>query len=231
MFGLSCGGLRRSVLFLVVEDTPGRSDVGADRTAAAKRPAATRRRADAERNIAAIVDAALACFAEQPRASMADVARAAGVGRVTLYAHFPSRAALLDAALARAIAAAGTVVDAEVDDRDPADQALGALIGSSWRTLHRCGRLFEAAQADLDAETLRRHHDPALARVDALISRGRSEGVFRTDLPTSWLVTTFYSLIHAAAEDVHAGRLDAADAARVLQPTLLSAFAPPRSQD
>jgi AcrR family transcriptional regulator len=193
-----------------------------------EQPAAPRRRADAERNIAAILDAAVSCFAERPRASMADIARAAGVGRVTLYAHFPSRTVLLNAALERAIAEAGTTIDAEMSDDDQPDRALGALVGSSWRVLDRYRRLYEAAQQDLSPERLRHHHDPALARVEALIARGRAEGVFRTDLPLGWQVTTFYSLIHAAADDVNAGRLDAGDAAHVLETTLLSALAPAR---
>jgi hypothetical protein len=53
---------------------------------------------------AAVVAAATRVFCEQPQVSMADIARAAGVGRVTLYAHFPSREALLEAVLAGTIA-------------------------------------------------------------------------------------------------------------------------------
>ena len=78
----------------------------ADSRATSKTSAAVppRRRADAERNHAAIVEAALALFAERPEATMAEVAASAGVGRVTLYAHFPSRHALLEAVVDRAIA-------------------------------------------------------------------------------------------------------------------------------
>lgn len=186
-----------------------------------------RRRADAERSIAAILDAALACFAERPDASMSDIARAAGVGRVTLYAHFPSRTAVLEAALDRAVAEAGTVIDAEIHGGEPADRALAALIRSSWQVLDRHRRLFQAAQRALDAERWRRRHDPALVRVESLIIRGRTEGVFRTDLPVRWLATTFYGLIHAAAEDVNAGRLEPGDAPHLVEATLLSALAPP----
>lgn len=157
---------------------------------------------------------------------MTDIARAAGVGRVTLYAHFPSRAAVLDAALDRAFVEANAVLDSQVDDSQPADQTLRALIRSSWQLLDRYRRLLQAAQRDLDAEDLRRHHDTALARVEMLLTRGQAEGTFRTDLPLGWLVTTFYSLVHAAADDVNAGRLDPADAAPVLEATLLSALRP-----
>src|SRR3954471_24551140 len=56
-----------------------------------------RRRADAERNIASITDAALEALASDPDVSMAEIARRAGVVRATIYMHFPTRAALLDA--------------------------------------------------------------------------------------------------------------------------------------
>jgi TetR/AcrR family transcriptional regulator, mexCD-oprJ operon repressor len=66
-----------------------------------------------------------------------------------------------------------------------------------------------------------------MARVERLIARGQAEGEFRADLPRSWLVATFYSLMHGAAEEVDAGRLDPDQAAGVLTATLQAAFATP----
>ena len=45
-------------------------------------------------------------------------------------------------------------------------------------------------------------------------------------MPQQWLITTTYSLMHAAAEDAAAGRLDAGDAAGLITATLLAAFTP-----
>jgi AcrR family transcriptional regulator len=189
-----------------------------------ERPRAPRRRADAERSIAAILDAAQVCFSERPQVSMAEIARAAGVGRVTLYAHFPSREALLEAVLAHAIARASAVIEAETPNQGPAGDALVRLLRSSWHLLDQHRRLFEIAQRDLGPARLREHHDQAMARVGRLLVRGQREGVFRVDLPVSWLVTTVYSLLHAAAEEVNAGRLQEHDAADVLEATLLPAL-------
>ena len=49
---------------------------------------------------------------------------------------------------------------------------------------------------------LRQRHEPFLARIEALIERGRREGTFRSDLPASWLVTTYYTLVHGAGREV-----------------------------
>jgi len=192
---------------------------------AAWRPEATRRRADAERNIAAILEAGLACFSRNPDASLAEVAQAAGVGRVTLYGHFPSRQALVDAVLAHAIRQAHAVLDAEAIDHGAASDALSRLIRSSWPILAQHRGLLAAAQRELPPARIRRHHDQAMARVERLIARGQDEGDFRTDLPRPWLVATFYSLMHAAAEEVDAGRLDPAQAGGVLATTILAALA------
>jgi AcrR family transcriptional regulator len=186
-----------------------------------------RRRADAERNFAAIVDAALVAFSERPDATMADVALAAGVGRVTLYAHFPSREALLEAAVHRAVADLDAALGHDVTDDLPARDALRAVIRSSWQAIDRAGRLSIAAQRTLAPERLRQMHGAVLDRLDGLVERGRADGAFRTDLPAPWMVTTIYSLFHAAAEDVGSGRLDAADAAPVLEATLLAALTAP----
>lgn len=55
-------------------------------------------RADARRNVEKLLDAARGAFAaEGPNAPLDDIARAAGVGAGTLYRHFPTRLALLEA--------------------------------------------------------------------------------------------------------------------------------------
>jgi Zn-dependent protease with chaperone function len=57
-----------------------------------------------------------------------------------------------------------------------------------------------------------------------LLTRGQAQGAFRDDLPVQWLVTVFYSLIHAAAAEVQARRLSAKAAPDILADTLLAAL-------
>ena len=183
-------------------------------------------RADARRNIAAILDAATDCLARDPEMSIADIAAAAGVGRITLYGHFKTRAELVDAVLARTIEQADAILEHTDTGGDPAD-ALARLVASSWQIVHQFRNILLAAHRELPAERIRGVHDPILRRVQSLIDRGQRAGAFRTDLPMQWLTTTAFSLMHAAAEDATAGRVEADDAARLIAATLLAAYTPP----
>jgi len=65
----------------------------------------TRRpRADAERNRERLLAAAVKAFAQSAEAPLEDVARRAHVGIGTLYRHFPTRAALIEAAYRHEVA-------------------------------------------------------------------------------------------------------------------------------
>jgi TetR/AcrR family transcriptional regulator, mexCD-oprJ operon repressor len=188
---------------------------------AAGAPAATPpRRADAERTISAILDAALRCFATSPDATVTQIAKAAGVGRVTVYGHFDSLEAIVDALLTRSLAETDAAFG-ELDlDAGPAAEAVNRLLHSRW-ALGRYRGLFEAATCHLGPEKVRRLHDRVFARIEAVIVRGREDGEFRTDLPLPWLMTSVYALAHAAVVEVDAGRMAPERAADLLSVTLL----------
>jgi AcrR family transcriptional regulator len=196
----------------------------------ARATAGKRQRADARRNVAAILDAATECLARDPEVSLADIAAAAGVGRITLYGHFKTRAELIDAVVVRAIEHADAILVTTETGGDPSD-ALARLVAASWQIVHQFRNILLAAHRELPAERIRGVHDPIMRRVQALIGRGQQAGAFRRDLPKQWLVTTAISLMHAAAEDTAAGRIKAEDAARLVTATLLAALTPPAEGD
>jgi len=185
-----------------------------------------RRRADAERSIAAIIAAAIDCFRQDPNVSLTAVAKAAGVSRVTLYAHFSSREALLDAVLEDSVRQADTALQAQRLDEGPADEAFSRLVRSGWHILERHAFLLLASEGVIAPARRRTHHKKVLARVERILVRGQEEGVFRTDLPLAWLVTTFYSLLHAAAAEADARHLKAKSVPDILDRTLSSILRP-----
>ena len=183
------------------------------------------KRADARKNIAAILDAATECLARDPDVSVNDIAKAAGVGRVTLYGHFESRAALVAEVVDRVMSRSEEELAAVDLSGDPRD-ALARLIDTTWQITHRYGALVVAAEETLTHDQMREAHQRPMARVERLIKRGRREGVFRKDLPVAWMVSTIQSVVHGASVAVHRGDITGAQAPRLIRETVLSAFAP-----
>jgi TetR/AcrR family transcriptional repressor of mexCD-oprJ operon len=186
----------------------------------------TARRADAEQNTARILDAAAARLSRSTTASVGEIAQAAGLGRVTVYGHFPSREALIEATLARLLERGEAVLGGLDLTGDPRE-TLRTLIESSWRLIADADAVLQAAQSVLPPGRIRELHAKPARRVEELIRRGQAEEAFRTDLPASWLVSVLYHVLKGAAADVGGGRLDPSDASRFIVATVLAAYAPP----
>lgn len=183
------------------------------------------KRADALRNIEAIIDAATRLLAVDPDASVNEIAKAAGVGRVTLYGHFDSRTALIREVAQRAIHNTSEVlatIDVEGDPRE----ALGRLLEATWRLTHRYGAVVIAGSQALAPEDLRRVHDEPATRILALLTRGRDLGEFRADVPIEWQVSVIQAILHGASGAVHRGEITGAEAPTLVRDTVIAALAP-----
>ncbi|MDP9845534.1 TetR/AcrR family transcriptional regulator [Streptosporangium lutulentum] len=192
--------------------------------------AGPRRRADAERNIARIVSAARESLSSDPNASIDDIAKAAGVGRMTLYGHFRNRAELVEAALVDALRAGEEALSA-LDLTGDARDALTRLLDSSWSLVAESAALLTAAQGTLPAGRIRELHAAPAQRVEELIRRGQDEGVFRTDLPITWLVNVVHYVLQGAAEENRVERLETEEVAHVVIATTQSILAAPGASD
>src|SRR4051812_47045635 len=166
------------------------------------------RRATAERNVESILDAAERLMRTGASLSISAAAAEAGVSRVTVYAHFPKLPDLVEAVVKRSVDhATAALGDAALSDGTPAS-ALDRMVDAAWEALADQDAIARAAAEHLSADAMRRSHEHSMAPLAELIERGRADGSFRTDLPTAWLLTATYALVHAAADEVRAGRLE-----------------------
>ena len=187
-------------------------------------PATDHRRATAERNIEAILDAAERLLERGSEPTIVAVAGEAGVSRVTVYAHFATREQLLESVVERTVQRTTKALDAVEPERGPPLEALDRVIDIGWRDLDRNNAIAQAAGEQLTAEALRQAHETAHRRLRKLVDRGRRSGDFRTDVPAEWLVTAFHALIHAAGDDVRAGRMRPGPALKALRTSLHDVF-------
>jgi AcrR family transcriptional regulator len=169
------------------------------------------------------MEAAVDALASDPEASMAEIARRAGVVRATIYVHFPNRESLIDAVTERAIAEATAVIEAAEPQRGDAADALRRVLAAAWRTLGRYHALV-AINTRLPHADLRAKHHSVLARLAPIIKRGQQEGTFRSDLPVAWHLSMVLALIHAASAELQAGRVREQDAEDALVATVLGAL-------
>ncbi len=195
-------------------------------TTIAEQTVPRRRRADAERNVVAILDAALEALASDPDSSMSEIARRAGVVRATVYVHFPTRTDLLDAVMEHAVAqVADATRRAEPGRGEPAD-ALQRVLRATWRELARFHGLLALNTARLSPEELHRRHLPVLDQLEPLIRRGQKQGVFRSDVPIAWHLAVLRALVHTASFESQNGRIPEAKVESVMLSTALAAIAP-----
>lgn len=185
---------------------------------------ASYQQATAARNITAILDAAEDLLESRARTSIAAVATRAGVSRVTVYAHFPTWEAVLEAVVERAVGRTAEALEAASPEAGPPQEALERVLAVGWRELDRNASMAQAATDQLSPATITRTHQAALAKVAGLVQRGQADGSFRTDLPAGWLVAAALALIHACGEEVRAGRVDQDAAAPILTASIRDLF-------
>jgi AcrR family transcriptional regulator len=182
-------------------------------------------RADAQRSIESVLDAALEVLASDPAASMAEIARRAGVVRATIYVHFPTREELLDAVTMRAIAkVTERVAAAEPAQGEPVD-ALRRVLLASWRELDRFAGLVPVNMARLSSEKFHDMHRPFLELLYPLVVRGQQTGAFRQGVPPFWHLAMVLALAHAASAEASAGRIAEADVEEAMVRPVLGAVA------
>ncbi|WP_217242918.1 TetR/AcrR family transcriptional regulator [Streptomyces sp. AC555_RSS877] len=141
------------------------------------------RRRDARRSWELLVAAAQEVFAEQGLEAPLDViARRAGVGNATLYRHFPTRAALIDAAFRDVLTDTMTAGE-QARTASDAWEGLNAYLQAVFTTLAADRGTNDLMTTRLEGvDALQAVHVHNRETVELLLRRGRDEGTVRADV-------------------------------------------------
>jgi len=171
--------------------------------------------------MAAILQAAVVLLGQRPHASMDEIAAVAGVARQTIYAHYPTRQALLKG-VTRHITAevAREIGDLELD-RESAADALQRWLDTSWALLERYPVLLTPAIVASDGQDEVELHEPITSGLLRVLERGRRQHEFDRAMPTAWYLAAIISLGHAAGQEVAAGRMTTAQAGTAFRESVL----------
>lgn len=189
------------------------------------RPAAPPTPARRESKEARIVAAARAILTRNPGATLDEIVQASGVSRATFFRAYRSRDVLL-----RAVA---TTALAELE-RGLAE-ALARVEQASVRTRFRTAievLLAHGEQLRFLVSAVELYEDPTIARaamaadthLAPVIDEAIAGGLLRADVSRAWLWAAGDALIFAAWHEVSVGRMARADAARIVEGTLLDGF-------
>lgn len=179
-------------------------------------------RVDAQRNREAVIDAALELLSRNPNASMQTIAERSGVGRTTVYRHFPTRLDLVRALFERVVEEAHTVTSRVIDPDAPAATVLRDLapaivgIGLRFQYLHGMRQMGD----DVLAESRLNPDDPVRLYLVAATERGE----IRPELPLQWILTMISATTTATMFEINSGRLDADEATVALAETFVRMF-------
>ena len=155
-------------------------------------------RADARRNREAILAAAKAVFARYGEdAQMDDIARKAKVGVGTLYRHFPTKKALIEALIADRFWQLARFVEANLDHED----AFEGLCRSLWQGAELAardrgvGQLFAAHIAE--ATAAHEAQRELIRLTEELIARAQAAGTLREDFEVDDIPTMMCGVTQA----------------------------------
>lgn len=166
-----------------------------------------------------MINGAVGLLADNPAASMQEIAAASGLGRTTVYRHFPSRETLLDSLFERVVEEAQRISSQIIAEGGGAERILRRM-GSEFVLLGGRFRFLSSFRNETTVleESKTAPHDP----VADFLRAGQASGELRSDLPLPWAQSMIQAMSIAATDDVAAGRFDAQTAGGLLGDSLVA---------
>lgn len=167
-------------------------------------------RADARRNRAKVVAAAAAAFAESGlEAQVEDIARRAGVGVGTVYRHFPTKEALVEALAAEHFERLADIAEVALGEDGAPWEIFTAAIWRSARAAAGDVAWCELISGHPSTMQAAAHGQRRLAAaMSGLIARAQADGTIRADATVEDIRTIMCGFGHVAAAQRAGAGLD-----------------------
>ncbi len=157
------------------------------------------RRADAQRNVERLIEAARAAFAtDGPNAPLDDIARAAGVGPGTLYRHFPTRLALFEAVYRDNVERLCAEGERLAATEPPAEALVAWLEGFVTVISQKRGLAAALTEEGRASELFAQCHTMINATGGELLDRAKAAGAVRSDVQLGDLLKMTKAFAQAA---------------------------------
>lgn len=169
---------------------------------------------------AKIIEAGFTVFSANTTATLADVAKEAGVGRATLHRHYAGRENLMAALAMVAMQELDDAIEAATKDAPSYTEALRlsleAIIPLADRQMFLANEPLDHVPEVLDAYTQQ------LEETAEAVDAAKEEGGFDVSVPTAWIVQAIETLTYAAWTVVRDGDATPEEAAALAWRTLQS---------
>ncbi|TSD46550.1 TetR/AcrR family transcriptional regulator [Rhodococcus sp. KBS0724] len=194
-------------------------------------PGTRQRRSQARANRSRIIEAAITAFAADPDASMDDVAKAAGVVRRTVYAHFESRDALINGIVDEASADLVAALSRAGEPPEDPELATAVLALLAWPVGDRFRVLLSFARKELGEQRILDLMEPARALSIRVVEQGQREGTFSTYLPAETLVAMTESVTITLFDQANTGVITDSGESFAIVCLVLVGISPERSAE
>jgi len=153
-------------------------------------------RADAERSVRAILEAAERVLADDPGASLEQIAEEAGLTRTTVHRRFANRQALIDALAVSAKQQLAEAIEEARPDAAPALVALYRVTANVLRT--KSAWRFTLGNPTVDTSAAAAIWAAITARTLQLLTRAQREGLLDPAADLEWTRQVYYALLSEA---------------------------------
>lgn len=163
----------------------------------------------------AIMEAGIAVLLDNPNAGMSEIAKAADIGRATLYRHFASRELLVRALAKQCLEETDALMDPikNLKGREIIEASIDLLITQADRYRF----LMNLLQVTSKDRSVRNIYKRQLQELSAILEDAKKRGDIRRDLPTPWLVAQFDALLNSAWYMIQTGELSSEEAAELFK--------------